>query len=274
MDNRALDQAFGLRALGAGRKLTRLVLCSAVSEPGRPWAILNLAAGLQSAGVAVLVVDAVPGHGGSLLAKGLSASALEEVLASGAWDRVISRGPDDIPILAVESLAVWQALTGTLNELCLSTARGLSESIDVLLINAGTSASGAQLAALKESHELIVAVRPERQSVSKTYQMIQELSKETLSGRLRVLISGTASLREAKRLFEALSLAALRSFHLELSFLGLLPFEKTIRRAAERGHTVVTSDPAARAASGFRQIADALLRQQTSPVARVPALAV
>jgi MinD-like ATPase involved in chromosome partitioning or flagellar assembly len=131
----------------------------------------------------------------------------------------------------------------------------------MVLINAPAGDERVLAECVSRHHDIILSVRPLRPSVLKTYALIQSQQALPHSAHFRILVSGTLRAREACRLYEALSLAAKRAPHLELSYLGFMPAERYLLSAALRGRTVVKSDPHTWTAKSFRQMADALLRQ-------------
>jgi len=256
-----VDQADGLRRLLSKTPPQIVTLCSAISEPGRPWALLNLAAALREAGVGVLIVDAAVGQDGGLLAEHREGYELQDVLhAQCTLAEAIHNGPEDIPVICAHSGVEGLVTALTENQTFLGQLQLFSEGIEILLVNTVPDATGAQCSDELLSQEMVITVRPERASVAETYRLIQSLCERSSQREFRLLVSGKPSIREAQKLHRALSQALDRALDLQLTLLGIMPSDRYLREAASEGRTVVIRNPNTVSASSFRRMADSLIR--------------
>lgn len=261
MPDRWIDQAEGLRKLLIKTPPHIVTLCSAMSEPGRPWALLNLAAALKQAGSDVLIVDAAAGQDGGLMEVPLQPIQLQNVIQGECcFSKAVSIGPEGIPVIAARS-GVEGLVEALSNKQKLRSQLKLElGSIEVLLINTVPNLSGLQCADALLDQELVMTVRPERESVASTFKLIQTLSKRSSQRQYRLLVTGNPSIREAQRLHHALATALERSSNIKLSLLGVMPADRYVYHAASHGRTVVASNPHSFSAASFRKMADSLIR--------------
>jgi len=264
MSDQWIDQAAGLRKLLVKTPPQIITLCSALPEPGRPWALLNLAAALQQAGSGVLIADAAAGQEGGLMEVPLQAIQLKNVLQGHcSFLHAISKGPEHIPVIAAQS-----GVEGIVHALShdhpfASQLKLDLGSIEVVLVNTVANPSGAQCPDELLDQEIVITVRPERESVAASYQLIKKLCERSNQRQFRLLISGNPNLREAQRLHRALSNALERSFKVQLTLLGMMPADRYVHQAASHGRAVVASAPHTFSAASFRKMADSLIRCRT-----------
>jgi flagellar biosynthesis protein FlhG len=265
MPDQWVDQAEGLRRLLVKTPPQIVTLCSALPEPGRPWALLNLAAALRQAGSGVLIVDAAAGQEGGLMASPLQPIQLKNVLEGHCtFAHAISMGPEEIPVIAAQSGLTGLVEAVSENKQLAAQLKLDAGSIEVLLVNTVPDSSGAQCPDNLLNQEVVITVRPERDSVAATYQLIKTLCQRSSQRQYRLLISGDPNIREAQRLHRALSSALERSSNVKLTLLGLMPSDRYVHQAASHGRAVVASAPNTFSAASFRKMADSLIRCRTA----------
>jgi|GEM_PF-5247264 len=269
MPDQWIDQAEGLRKLLVKTPPQIVTLCSATPEPGRPWALLNLAAALKQAGSGVLIIDGAAGQEGGLMACPVQPIQLKNVLEeSCSLSQAISVAPEQIPVIAAQS-----GLDGLVEALSEnhSFSRQLklaSETTEVLLVNTIPNAQGWQCPDALLGQEMVMTVRPERNSVSATYELIKSLCERSSQREFRLLISGNPDVRESQRLHKALSSALARTLNVKLTLLGVMPSDRNLHQAASHGRAVVASHPNTFSAASFRKMADSLIRCRTAGLSR------
>jgi flagellar biosynthesis protein FlhG len=263
------DQADGLRRLLSVVPLQFVALTSAHAEPGRPWAVLNLAAALRLAGVGVLVIDGAAGYPGGLTAPLHGGHELADVLAGRCQlEAAILPGPEGIPVLpartGIAGLAEDDAPARRLSE----RLHALPGGIEVLLVNLPADEGGGQVSAALLAHELVVTASPDRDSVTSTYRLLKRLALSSGKREFRLLVTGAASAAEARRVHRTLAQALERWVDVRLDLLGVMPADPDLRLAASQGRTLVTAQPSAATASNFRRMADSLIRWRSHANAR------
>lgn len=263
------DQADGLRRLLSSVPLQFITLTSAQPEPGRPWAVLNLAAALRLAGVGVLVVDAAAGAPGGLTSARGGGHELADVLAGRcALEAAILPGPDAIPVLPARTGVAGLAGEGAAARHLAERLHALPGGIEVLLINLPAGESGAQFSPALLEHEVVVTASPQRESVTGAYRLLRQLARVGGKRQFRLLVTGAAHAHEAARVHRTLSQAMQRWNGARLDLLGVMPADPHLRLAASQGRVLVASEPAAAAASNFRRMADSLIRWRSHAQAR------
>jgi len=261
MRNQWIDQAEGLRKLLVKTPPQIITLCSALPEPGRPWALLNLAAALKQAGSGVVIMDGAAGQQGGLMACPLQPIQLKNVLeGTCTLTQAISMAPEHIPVIAAQSGLEGLVESLSQNQQFAQQLKLDVESTEVLLVNTVPDALGSSFPDALLTQELVITVRPERASVSATYEMVQSLCKRSPQRDFRLLISGNPNIREAQRLHRALSSSLAKSFGVNLTLLGVMPSDRYLHNAASHGRAVVSSHPNTFSAASFRKMADSLIR--------------
>jgi flagellar biosynthesis protein FlhG len=270
MPDQWIDQAEGLRKLLVKAPPQIVTLCSAMPEPGRPWALLNLAAALKQAGSGVLILDGAAGQAGGLMACPVQPIQFKNILEGNcSISQAISMAPEQIPVIAAQS-----GLDGLVEALSEnhSFSRQLkldSGTTEVLLVNTLPNAHGLQCPDALLGQEMVITVRPERSSVSATYELIKSLCERSSQRTFRLLISGNPDVRESQRLHKALSSALARTFNVNMTLLGVMPSDRNLHHAASQGRAVVASHPNTFSAASFRKMADSLIRCRTAGLPRL-----
>jgi flagellar biosynthesis protein FlhG len=223
--------------------------------------VLNLAAALRMAGVGVLVVDAAAGHPGGLTSRRSGGHELADVLAGRCTlEAAILPGPEGIPVLPARTGVHGLAGPGEPARRFSERLRGLPGGIEVLLVNLPADETGSQVPTGLLQHEVVVSVRPDRDSITGSYRLIKRLAAISGKREFRLLVTGAASLAEAQRVHRNLSHATEQWLDARLDLLGVMPTDSNLRLAASQGRTVVAAEPGAAAASSFRSMADSLIR--------------
>lgn len=256
-----VDQADGLRRLLADTTLQVVSLTSARPDPGRPWAVLNLAAALRLAGVGVLVVDAASGQPGALTQVRRPGHDLADVLAQRCdLASAILPGPEGIPVLPARTGVAGLGGPDPASRRLAHAVRALPGGIEVLLVNLPAAEEGTQLGTSLGVHEVVLTTTPEPEVITATYRLARRLAAETGCQTLRLLVTGAAGVAQAQRVHGNLAQTLARYAGVTLTLLGVMPADGSLRRAAASGRTLVAIEPAAPAAGSFRRMAANLLQ--------------
>lgn len=265
------DQADGLRRLLSAVSLQFVSLTSAQPEPGRPWAVLNLAAAMRLAGVGVLVIDAAAGVPGGLMV-GHEGHELADVLGGRCSpEAAVLPGPEGIPVMPARTGLAGLAGDSPAARRFAERLHALPGGIEVLLVNLPAGLDGTQFSPELLRHEVVVTASPQRDSLTASYRLLKELAASGAKRQFRLLVTGTSGAHQARDVHRSLAAALQRWAGARLDLLGVMPVDEHLRHAASQGRVLVASEPQAAAASNFRRMADLLIRLRSRSDARARA---
>jgi flagellar biosynthesis protein FlhG len=250
-----LDQATGLRRLLAQSALRTIAIGSAGPTAGRSVITANLAVALARQGRGVVVLDCAPARGsaGWLLASQPPA----DLVAVGARDlrATFAEGVGGVRVARAPRLGVARSFESASAHL----AQGLEtlrEDVDVLLVDAPPG----DLVWSAAAGELIVLTGPSAQAMTESYRLIKRLNVDGGRRRMHILANRMQSASHADKIFGNLSATSKRFLNLPLEFLGCIPDDERMSRAARLRQMVVEAFPESECARAVRECADAVLR--------------
>ena len=245
------DQAEGLRRMLQGPRPRVVTFLSATPEDDKGAMLVNLGASLAQAGNEVLIVDACNVEYGVARRLGLNrgASLLQVARQESALNQVIHPAPQGFSVVPM----------GTPEST--DDVRRLGKTFDVLATQAGIVIVDGELGPdgefpvpLMSSSEIVIQVSTSAASITNAYSLIKRLTQELGRRPFGILVTG-ATEGEAKVVYDNMSLAATRYLAVKLSFMGAVPADEYLHRAARLGRAVVDAFPLAGASVAFRQLA-------------------
>lgn len=250
-----LDQATGLRRLLAQSALRTIAIGSAGPTAGRSVITANLAVALARQGRGVVVLDCAPARGsaGWLLASQPPA----DLMAVGARDlrATFAEGVGGVRVARAPRLGVARSFESASAHLA-QVLETLREDVDVLLVDAPPG----DLVWSAAAGELIVLTGPGAQAMTESYRLIKRLNVDGGRRRMHILANRMQSASHADKIFGNLSATSKRFLNLPLEFLGCIPDDERMSRAARLRQMVVEAFPESECARAVRECADAVLR--------------
>jgi len=245
------DQAEGLRRMLQGPRPRVVTFLSATPEDDKGAMLVNLGASLAQAGNEVLIVDACNVEYGVARRLGLNrgASLLQVARQESALNQVIHSAPQGfsvVPMGTPESTDDVRRLGKTFD--VLATQAG------IVIVDGELGPSGEFPVPLMSSSEIVIQVSTSAASITNAYSLIKRLTQELGRRPFGILVTG-ATEGEAKVVYDNMSLAATRYLAVKLSFMGAVPADEYLHRAARLGRAVVDAFPLAGASVAFRQLA-------------------
>ena len=250
-----LDQAAGLRRLLAHSALRTIAIGSGSPAAGRSVIAANLAVALARQGRGVVVLDCAPARGsaGWLLASQPPA----DLMAVGARDlrATLAEGVGGVRVARAPALGVARSFESASGHLA-QVLETLREDVDMLLVDAppGDLVWGAA------AGELILLAGPGAQAMTESYRLIKRLHVDGGRRRMHILANRMQSASHADKIFGNLSATSKRFLNLPLEFLGCIPDDERMLRAARLRQIVVEAFPESECARAVRECADAVLR--------------
>jgi len=257
------DQAEGLRRMLAGPRPRVFTFLSALPDDEKNAMLLNLGASLVRAGSDVLLLDAratAAGIAGRLDAP-RRASLLDVARQEGRMAELVQAMPQGFGVArlahaTMQARAQLQAAPhDDLLMRRLAQAFGaLAKEHDIVVVDGELGADdGFALPALGGG-EIVVQVSNSAASIKAAYAMIKRLTATLGRRPFSVLVTGVGE-RQARLVHENIAQAASRYLATEVEFLGSVPADEHVGRAARLGRSVVEAFPLAGASLAFRKLA-------------------
>lgn len=263
MANFHSDQAEGLRRMLAGPKPRVLTFLSALPDAEKNAMLVNLGATLVRAGSDVLLLDARAGMGGIAAHLGMAprATLLEVAQGQRQLKETMQAMPHgfDIARLSHATMQARARLQAARHDQeqtrRLAQLFGiLAKESDVVMVDGDLDKDDALPLAAMAAGEIVVQVSNSAASIKSAYSIIKRLNASYGRRPCSVLVSG-ANEKEAKIVYENIAQAASRYLATQIAFMGSIPADEHLKRAANLGRMVVDAFPLAGASVAFRRLA-------------------
>jgi flagellar biosynthesis protein FlhG len=255
----AADQAEGLRRL-LNRNFVRVVTVTAGrTGVGKTQAVINLATALARRGRKVMVFDEQAGKNNLEYALGLPGQydLLDVVRRERHLEEVLLSGPPGVEIVpAARGVKALADLTPSEQEWLVQSFHTLSDSVDVVLIDAVAGLADHALSLTLAAQEVVVTLSRDPASITDAYALIKRLSRDYAKQRFRILVSKVRETGEGETIFKNFAATAQRFLGVNILFMGEVPYEEELRQAARLKQPVVDAFPASDAAAAFRRLAE------------------
>ena len=249
------DQADGLRRMLATPKPRCVTILSTLEDTARHLMLGNLAVGLKAMGSQVLLLDArrYPRVGASLGARRVP--CLLETATDGEPATMAVQKIDAGFSFASISHGRCHDLRREDRDGAISALFGaLARRFDIVLTDAEIDERDELPLFSLDQTQLVIQVSGQTESIKSGYTLIKRLS--AVSGRTRfgVLVTQTEEHR-ARMIYANLAQTAKRYLATPLTYMGFVPPDDHLSRAARAGRSVIDAFPSAVASVAFRQIA-------------------
>lgn len=256
--NLALDQASGLRRLQKPRPVHVIAVASGKGGVGKTNVSVNLSVALAAMGQQVMLLDADLGLANVDVLLGLQVRLnLSHVLdGQCSLEEAMVTGPNNIRILpAASGIARMAELSSREHAGLIHAFSELSSLPDVLIIDTAAGISDSVLRFSMAAHDILVVVCDEPASITDAYALIKVLNRDHGQKRFRILANMVDTPAEGQTLFNKLLRATQQFLDVSLEYVGMVPFDPSIRKAVQRQNAVVTAYPRSRAALAFKKLA-------------------
>ena len=262
----SFDQAEGLRRLLESPKPRVLTFLSSLKEDEKSGMLVNLGASLARQGQQVLMIDAKASQ--NSVGAWLNASSNQTLLDVAQQQRTMNEAIKVISSgLSVTMLSKYSA---GLNSLPAESFRRLSRVFDVVvnrsdlvIVDSEIDANDAfPLASLDES-EIVIQVSANSMTIKTAYGLIKRINNRIGRRSYGILVSG-ATEKQAKLVYSNMAQAANRYLAVPLNFVGYLPEDDHMKKAAYLGRSVIDAFPLAGASLAFSLLAQQLAQKARS----------
>lgn len=253
------DQAEGLRRLFA-RDFARIItVAGGKTSVGKTHVVINLAISLARRGKRVLVLDSQHGRGNldALLGIKPRYNLTHVIRRERTLEEVMVEGPQGVGIIqAAQGLKSLAGLDEADQNWLVRSFSQLPQPPDVVLVDAGSV--GAQSSLSMASQEIIIVVSGHHDSITDAYGLIKSLSRNFAKHYFHILVNKVESEHEARAVYANMAQVAGRFLDVTLDFMGFVPFDEKLKRAALLCRPIAEAYPAAEAALAFKDMAEAV----------------
>lgn len=255
------DQAEGLRRLLARDSVRVVTLTSGRTGVGKSNIVANLAAALAKRGRHVLVLDEQQGKGSVESLFGLSAryDLMHVIRREKTLEEVVTSGPEGVHIVAAgEGLQVLAGLGQDDQDWLVQSFRQLSQSVDVVLVDAVAGIASNVLPLTLASQEIVIVVSRHASSITDAYALIKVLNQRFAIRRFHIVVSKVHDEAEARTLYRKMAEVAGRFLEISLDFMGYVPQDEKLKQAGRIFRPVIDAFPTAASSAAVRGLAEAL----------------
>ena len=224
---------------------------------GKTLIAVNLALVLAEQGQRVVLMDgnlAVPDVGVSLgLDKDLDVSTVSP--AAEGMDSLLLSGPSGIKVLSPASENGWRDRIEIRDTVHLINQMDvLASSLDTLIIDTAPGLAPDTATLVQAAGEIIIVLNQDLVSLEDAVRQIRMLYHEFKVHSFRVVVNAVSSRRFGAKQFELLQDHLNDEKQIVLSYLGSIPFDKSVSESLSQQAALVQMSPQCRAAKALRRL--------------------
>jgi flagellar biosynthesis protein FlhG len=258
MHDVVLDQAAGLRRLGAARSAKVVAITGGKGGVGKTLTAVNLGAALALGGRSTMVLDADLGLANVDVLLGIKARQNLEHVISGqcALEDIVLTSSSGLRVVPASSGSVSMAtLTRQQHAGLIAAFSQLLTPLDVLIVDTAAGVSDGVITFSEAAQRVVVVVCDEPASLTDAYGLIKVLSRRQPGCRFEIVANMVGSQAHGRELYEKLARVCDRFLRITLSFFGHVPDDDYVKQAVRRQTTVVEAFPQSPSARAFQRLA-------------------
>lgn len=258
------DQATGLRRMVGGPSrgpLRVIAVCSGKGGVGKTQLSANLAVLAAERGKRVLILDADLGLANVEILFGLKPKLHLGHLLEGTApiEEVLAQGPHGIHVLPAGSgIATLTRLTDAQKLRLVTALDPLEERFDLVLVDTGAGIGENVLFFAGAAQETVLVVTPEPTSFTDAYAAIKVVGQQAGVRHFDVVVNQSPTDAAGRDLFARLTQVTERFLPAQLRYLGFLPRDENVHRAAMAQKPLVDLFPSSPAARALHAVAKRL----------------
>jgi flagellar biosynthesis protein FlhG len=254
------DQAEGLRRMLEGPKPRVVTFLSAMRDEEKSAMLINLGASLARQGNQVMLVDARAMH--HSVGAWLDAQMQYSLLDVARQRRTMEEAVKLVSVgLSAAMLAKGGTATANLPREC---ARMLSRTFDIVvqrsdlvMVDGDLDMDDALPLASLDDGEIVIQVSTDANTIKKAYGLIKRVNSRLGKRSYGILVTGAGE-KQARLVYSNMAQAASRYLAVPLHFVGFVPEDEYLHRAASLGRAVIDAFPLAGASLAFNRLAEQL----------------
>ncbi len=254
------DQAAGLRRIMAGPSPRVVSVISAASDRNQPRLMCNLAASLFLQGSDVLIVNAAKASREANISYQMpSMPSLVDVLlyqAPLAQAIQINKQGFAVGKLLPEHMVetpLDSQLSASLDQMFIQIAK----EYEVVLVDTTLNKNHILPIPALNNSDIIIQLTQEAESIKQAYRIIKQLCNQIGRRPFGILVDGVSA-AQAEVVYRNIAQVARRFMQIELEFIGHIPADEYVNKAAKLGRPVIEAFPFAKSSNAFRLVAQRL----------------
>lgn len=265
------DQAEGLRRLLVRKQPQVVAVVGGKPGLGCTSTTINLAAALAHSGKDVLVLD--ENHGPHALFERMKLASRFDLLDVAQGRCAPGAAILDACGFSVASAARVLSASATLQpderQRLENALTEISREADVMLVDAampGRQSGGSKMqqaaisSSLMSGATLLVVADATVGGITESYALIKRLALENARVQFDIIVNKVASEQAAMTVFSNMAAVARSNLAVHLEYLGYIPSDEKLKRAAQLGRTVIDAFPDAASARSCHALSQNLLR--------------
>lgn len=224
--------------------------------------VANLAVALARRGLHVAALDGdAADHGvASQLGVTLTDDLAAVIRRERSIDEVVRFGPQGVRLAAA---GIGARMLGALpvagEQRLVDAFGGLDPAPDMLLVDAPPAQGDAATPWTLAASEVVIVVSPGADAITQAYGLMKRLSRDAARRRFHVIVNRARQADQASAVFHNLETTARQYLRASVEWLGSVPEDPDMGRAARLRQAVVGAFPQSAAAAALRAIADTVM---------------
>lgn len=254
------DQAAGLRRIMAEPKPRIVSIISAATTQNQPRLLSNLAASLKLNGSDVLIVHAAKESNEAIANYQMRAmpTLLDVILRTAHVHEAIRSNPQGFSITRLlPNDKVEEPLDSATSAPLTRLFEQLAAHHEVVLVDATLNKNHLLPLSVLDHHELVIQLTRDPESIKQAYTLIKQICAQIGRRPFGIIVDG-ATEAQASVVYRNIAQVARRFMQVDLEFLGAIPSDEHVVRAAQLGRAVTDAFPTAQASTAFQSIAKQL----------------
>ena len=252
------DQAAGLWRMARPSSPRVIAVTSGKGGVGKTHVAVNLAVALAQAGRSVLLLDADLGLANVDVLLGLTPRATLAQVLDGSLDLqdVLLDGPAGLKVVPAASGESQLANLSLREQGGLIGAFSLLPFLpEVIVVDTGAGIGHAVTTFCQAAGEVVVVACDEPASITDTYALMKVLSRERGVKRFQLLCNRVRNDVQGRRVHSTLQAVCDRFLDTSLGYLGIVPDDPMVSRAAKAQRAVVEAFPGSPAGLALKNLA-------------------
>lgn len=239
-----------------------ITITSGKGGVGKSNTAINLSMALSDLGQRVVVIDADFGLANIEILLGIRPKYnLSDILFNNKTiHEVITYGPKNIGFISGGS-GVFELMNLKKDQILKLTKNlyELDKIADIIIIDTGAGINDNVIEFIMSSSDVFIVVTPEPTSITDSYSLLKVLDKNpnfsSYETSIQIIASGVKDEIEGLELYQKIRGVANKFLNLDIHYLGMVPFDKNVRKAVIKQVPYLIEYPNTKASLGIHSIA-------------------